>query len=116
VPEIKTQEMRDIRSDLEDRADWIQRQIMAEQAQFETLITRVKEERANRLEELKPQLQAVSALIRFATWHHDVRMALTRAIALAATAEIAARRFSETQAHEKRTSISPASADTAPPP
>jgi hypothetical protein len=108
--------MRDIRSDLEDRADWIERQIKAEQAQFETLITRVKEERASRLEALKPQLQAVSALIRFATWHHDVRMALTRAIALAATAEIAARRFSATHTSGEPASIAPPEADSAPPP
>jgi len=117
MSELKTQEMRDIRSDLEDRADWIQRQIETEQAQFETLITRVKEERANRLEALKPQLQMLSALARFATWHHDVRMALTRAIALAATAEIAARRFSETHTLGEPAPVSPPdAADHAPPP
>ena len=89
-----------IRSDLEDRADWIQQQIKAEQAKFEILITRLKMEQNNQLEDLKPQLQSVTALLRFATLHHDVRMALARAIALVAAAEIAARQFSQVQNHQ----------------
>ena len=97
MAEIENKAVRDIRSDLEDRADWIQQQIRAEQAQFESLIAQLKNEQNNRLEDLKPQLQAVTALLRFATWHHDVRMALARAIALAATVEIAVRRSSQAQ-------------------
>lgn len=91
--------VRDLRADLEDRAGWIQQRIAAQQAEFEMLVARLKAEQKNRIEGLKPQLQAVTALLRFATLHHDARMALTRAIALAATAEIAARKFS--QAHSR---------------
>ena len=103
MAEIENKAVRDIRRDLEDRADWIQQQIRAEQAQFESLIAQLKNEQNNRLEDLKPQLQAVTALLRFATLHHDARMALTRAIALAATAEIAARRFAQAQDPHERT-------------
>ena len=103
VAEIKDKAVRDIRSDLEDRADWIQQQIKAEQAKFEILIAWLKMEQNNRLEDFKPQLQAVTALLRFATLHHDVRMALARAIALAATAEIATRQFSQSPNRHERT-------------
>ena len=93
----KLKEMRDIRSDLQDRANRIRQQLRAEQAQFEILTAQLKREQSNRLEDLRAHLQAVTSLLQFASWHHDVRMAVARALALAATAEIAARQFSQAQ-------------------
>jgi hypothetical protein len=89
--------MRDIRSDLQDRADWIRQQIRTEQTQFEIVTAQLKTEQTNQLEELRAQLQAVTRLHQLATWHHDVRMATARALALAATAEIATGQFAQAQ-------------------
>jgi hypothetical protein len=94
---LEDKTVRDIRSDLEDRADWIEQQIKAQQAQFENLIAQLKKEQRDRIEDLKPQLQAVTTLLRFATWHHDLRMTVARALALAATAEITALKLTQTQ-------------------
>jgi hypothetical protein len=85
--------MRDIRSDLQDRADWIRQQIRAEQTQFEIVTAQLKTEQTNQLEELRAQLQAVTRLHQLATWHHDVRMATARALEQVATAEIASASF-----------------------
>jgi hypothetical protein len=95
VTEAKSKAMRDIRSDLQDRADWIRQQIRSEQAQFEILIAQLKRQQTNRVDDLRTQLEAVTKLLQFASWHHDVRMAAARALALAATAEIAAHQFSQ---------------------
>jgi hypothetical protein len=101
VTEAKNKAMRDICSDLKDRVNLVRQQIRAEQAQFEVLTAQLKRERDSRLEDLRAQLQAVTRLLQFATWHHDVRVAVARALALAATAEISvatsARQFSQTQ-------------------
>jgi hypothetical protein len=97
VVEAKSKSMRDIRSDLQDRAAWIQQQIRAELAQFEILTAQMKMEQTQQLEDLRAQLQAVTRLHQLATWHHDVRMATARALALAATAEIATAQFSKAQ-------------------
>jgi hypothetical protein len=97
VTEAKTKAMRDIRSDLQDRANWVWQQIRAEQAQFEILTAQLKREQDSRLEDLRAQLQAVTRLLQLATWYHDVRMGVARALALAATAEIAACQFSQAQ-------------------
>ena len=91
MTEAKSKAMRDIRSDLQDRANWIRQQIRAEQAQFESLTAQLRREQTNRLKDLNAQLTAVTKLLHFATWHHDVRMATARALALTASAEIAAR-------------------------
>lgn len=85
--------MRDIRSDLQDRVDWIGQQIRAEQAQFEIVTAQLKREQTNRLENLRAQLQAVTRLLQLAAWHHDVRMATARALAQVAAAEIASASF-----------------------
>lgn len=97
MAEIRDKAMRDIRDDLQDRADWIQQQIIAEQTQFEIVATQLKREQTNELEGLRAQLQAVTRLLHLATWHHDVRMATARALALAATAEIATGQFCQAQ-------------------
>jgi hypothetical protein len=82
--------MRDIRGDLQDRVNMFAQQINAEQAQFETLIARLKREQTSRLEDLRAQLRAVNKFIEIATWQHKLRLEVARALALAATAEIAA--------------------------
>jgi len=89
--------MRDIRSDLQDRADWIRQQIRAQQAKFEIVTAQLKRDQTDQLEDLRAQLEGVTRLLQLATWYHDVRMATARALALAATAEIAARQFSQAQ-------------------
>ena len=95
MAEAKNTAMRDIRSDLQERAVWIQGQIKAEQDRFELLTAQVKMGRTQQLKDLRSQLEAVTRLLQLATWHHNVRMATTRALALAATAEIAALEFSQ---------------------
>jgi hypothetical protein len=97
VAQSKNKAMRDIRSDLQDRADWIRQQIRAQQTQFEIATAQLQRDQANQLEDLRAQLEAVTRLLRLATWYHDVRMATARSLALAATAEIAAREFSLAQ-------------------
>jgi DNA repair exonuclease SbcCD ATPase subunit len=97
VAESKNKAMRDIRSDLQDRADRIRQQITAQQAQFEIVAAQLKRDQTNQLEDLRAQLEAVTRLLQLATWHHDVRMATARALALAATAEITMSQFSQAQ-------------------
>ena len=93
--------MRDIRGDLQDRVERVRQQIRAEQTQFEALTAQLKRERDSRLEDLRAQLQLVTKLLDFATWHHEARFAVAHALALAATAEIsataAARQFAQAQ-------------------
>ena len=80
--------MRDIRGDLQDRADIVEQQINAELAQFETLIARLKREQECRLEGLKAQLQAVNKVIEVAAWQHNIRAVVALAAAAAAAAEV----------------------------
>ncbi len=94
---VKNKAMRDIRGDLQERADWFRQQIVAEQAEFESLTAQLQKEQINRLDDLQTQLEAVTNLLQFASWYHDVRMSAARALALAATAEIAAHTFSQSK-------------------
>ena len=55
--------MRDIRGDLQDRANLITKQISADQAQFEKRIEQLKLEHQNRLKNPKAELQAVRKLL-----------------------------------------------------
>jgi hypothetical protein len=73
--------MHDIRGDLHERAKLLQQAIEAAQAQFEELTTKLKREQGSAVEDLKTQLDDVNRLIRVATWQHNVRAAITRAIA-----------------------------------
>ena len=93
--------MRDLRGDLQDRADMVEQQINAEHAQLQTLIAQLKMEQDSRLEDLKAKLQAVNRLIEVAAWQHNVRAAVALAAAVAAAVEVsataAARQFSHPQ-------------------
>jgi hypothetical protein len=55
--------MRDIRGDLKDRAEALDREIKAAQHRFDDLLLRLKEEHGLRLNELKSELDAVRLLI-----------------------------------------------------
>jgi hypothetical protein len=89
--------MRDLRSDLQERADMVRRRIDAEDAQFRALLLQLRTEHSSRLENLKVQLQAVQKLLGFAAWHHDVRTALLVGIAGAAAAELSVRESLKTR-------------------
>lgn len=89
--------MRDICSDLRERAETVQQRMNAEDARFETLLLHLKTERDSRLEPLKLELRAVNKLIDFAAWQHNVRTALLIAIAGTAAAELSVRKPLETR-------------------
>jgi hypothetical protein len=55
--------MRDIRGDLQERADLLGKQIGAAQEQFDKLLEQLKRERATRLDELKSGLDTVRLVI-----------------------------------------------------
>ena len=55
--------MRDIRGDLQDRANLLEEQINAHQAQYDSLIEQFKREYDARLEDLKAELEAVNRLM-----------------------------------------------------
>jgi hypothetical protein len=55
--------MRDIRGDLQDRANLLEEQINAHEAQFDKLIDQLKREHDQRLEDLKAELDAVNRLL-----------------------------------------------------
>jgi peptidoglycan hydrolase CwlO-like protein len=55
--------MRDIRGDLQDRAEALERELTAAQARFDELMLRLKQEHDDRLDDLKNELDAVKLLI-----------------------------------------------------
>jgi hypothetical protein len=55
--------MRDIRGDLQERADLLAKQIGAAQEQFDKLIEQLKQEHATRLDDLKSGLDTVRLVI-----------------------------------------------------
>lgn len=56
--------MRDISGDLQDRANLLEQQIDAAQGQFDKLIEQLTREHDSRLEGLKSELDAVTAVIQ----------------------------------------------------
>ena len=55
--------MRDIRNDLQDRANLLDEQINAAEAQFESLVEQLRTEHESKLEDLKAEFEAVSRLL-----------------------------------------------------
>jgi hypothetical protein len=55
--------MRDIRRDLQDRAQLLEEEITAAQTQFEQKVEQLKTERDNRIHEIKDELNALGRLI-----------------------------------------------------
>jgi hypothetical protein len=75
-------EMRDISGDLNERADLLVREMIAEQARFRTTLTKLKKEEAIRREQLEASLKAVHRAISIA----GVQDALLRGLKSAVTA------------------------------
>src|SRR4030095_11472027 len=73
-------EMRDISSDLKERADLLAKQIEATQARFEAVITDIAQQRAIRRRRLETELRSVRNLIKIATLKHALHKALTAAL------------------------------------
>jgi hypothetical protein len=61
--------MRDIRGDLQERADLLAKQIGAAQEQFDKLLEQLKHEHATRLDDLKSGLDTVRMVIRIEDRH-----------------------------------------------
>jgi hypothetical protein len=79
--------MRDIRIDLQDRADTVAHQINAENARFANLISLIESEQSSKLMHLRAQLRLANKLIEFMSWHENLRVELTRRISAAETVE-----------------------------
>jgi hypothetical protein len=79
--------MRDIRTDLQDRADSVAHQINAENARFASLVSQIESEQNSKLTHLRAQLRLANKLIEFMSWHENLRVELTRRISAAETVE-----------------------------
>jgi hypothetical protein len=80
--------MRDIRGDLQDRANMFEQQIGIENVRFERLILQLRTEHDNKLELLRAQLRLANKLLEFTDWQHDLCATLAARIAVAEVAEI----------------------------
>jgi len=74
-------EMRDIRADLMERADLLQRQLDSAQARFHAVMTELKEERATQRLKLETQIQAIHRLINLLSMQHALHRGLKSAVA-----------------------------------
>jgi hypothetical protein len=63
--------MRDIRGDLEERANLCQEQIRSAHSHFETMIQQLQRERDTRIADLKSLLTMIERLIDFENSHMD---------------------------------------------
>ena len=88
---VDWESMRDIRGDLQDRADMLAQQISVENARFERVIWQLKTEHDSQLEHLRAQLRLANKLLEFTDWHHNVCATLTARIAVAEAAETSIR-------------------------
>ena len=84
--------MRDIRCDLQARANLLERQITDENAQFERAILRLKPTLDSNLQQLRAQLRLANKLLEFTAWHDNLRADLAARIAVAEVAEISIRK------------------------
>ena len=82
--------MREICSELRERASLIQREIEFETTRFDMRVAQLRTDQEGKLKDLRAQLGAVNGLLNFANYRHNARLAVARALALAATAEITA--------------------------
>ena len=79
--------MRQLRAELQDRADLIAQQISAENARFESLVSQLRAEQASKLDHLRAQLRLANKLVEFAAWEQNVRTTLAAHIAAAEAAK-----------------------------
>jgi hypothetical protein len=64
--------MRDIRTDLQERAAFIGEHIKASQAQFEMGLEQLKRDHDNKVKDLRAELEAVNVLLGMEQRRHDV--------------------------------------------
>ena len=84
--------MRDIRCDLEARAQLLERQISDENARFERTILQLRTALDSNLQQLRAQLRLANKLLEFTAWHDNLRADLAARIAVAEVAEISIRK------------------------
>src|SRR5262245_30122163 len=63
--------MRDIRTDLQERAAFIGEHIKASQAQFEMELEQLKRDHDNKVKDLRAELEAVNVLLGMEQRRHD---------------------------------------------
>jgi hypothetical protein len=83
--------MRDIRCDLQARANLLEQQITDENAQFERAILQLKTTLDSNLQQLRAQLRLANKLLEFTAWHDNFADLAAR-IAGAVVAEISIRK------------------------
>ena len=79
--------MRNLRAELQNRADFIAQQIRAENARFESVVSQLRAEQAAKLDHLRAQLRLANKLVEFAAWEQQVRTTLAAHIAAAEAAK-----------------------------
>ena len=75
--------MRDIRTNLQDRADSVAHQIGAENARFASLVSQIESEQNSKLTHLRAQLRLATKLIEFMLWQKNLRVELEARISAA---------------------------------
>jgi hypothetical protein len=83
--------MRDIRGDLQARAELLKRQISDENVQFERAIQHLQARLDSHLQPLWDQLRLANKLLEFTAWHDNLRADLAARIAVADAAEVSIR-------------------------
>jgi hypothetical protein len=86
--------MRDIRGELQGRADRLKQEIGAENARFQSLLQQIESRRESSLQQLKAQVRLAHKLLEFTAWHERIRAELTARIAAAEAAEAFIRKSS----------------------
>jgi hypothetical protein len=78
--------MRDLRGDLQDRADLLEQKIRAAQAEFDWVIEQITREQARKISDLAAEIDAIHKFIELADWHRRIRASLSAAAAVATIA------------------------------
>jgi hypothetical protein len=94
--------MRDIRGDLQDRANLLEEQIKAQEAQFEHLIEQLHKEQDSRLTGLRTELDAVSRLMELECRRFEVPAAAPSAQAPEPEAQAVHQPQQHAQAHPQQ--------------
>ena len=79
--------MRDIRDDLQGRAERLKQEINSENARYEGLLRDLTTKRDSSLEHLKAQRRLANKLLEFTAWQDRLRAELAARIAVAEAAE-----------------------------
>jgi hypothetical protein len=92
--------MRDIRGELQERANLFEEQINAHEAQFDKLIDQLKRDHDQRCEDLKTELEAVNRLLDFELRRFSSAPAAPEAVAVHQTAQQSAPQPPQHPAHQ----------------